>query len=411
MCEDDDVVRELERKLRFLSPQAYQFPPELIPRIVDLLSAAVSSPACEFAFQALTFPNIYKSCGRLFVKAHGVYSKFLTLLISDDLEKAARRAAWLALLHLVPAPHRPPQVTEAKSRLFDELALEFVDIVHAFRPLTTGRTQNITREWTAIVAATLLILLEVEFSDGDLPRNAIFFISLETYLCNLIVGFASAEFESFHATVYSMVAEEYRIFFPPRVMDVVSSIRRIDASSTKQEAVLALMLSKMHEDGRRKDTKYLFEQSQQSPLIERGLQIHGLPRAKQRRKGYIPQDRLVENTGPLVQASSSMANVRDFSMGYDTKRRSLFREICRKHADASLKAQRLAESGEAVANSDVASAFFYEKLERAVIKKHAESARSVPLPPNNDGPLTVDMTQLDPNVAWAILEDELMSQA
>jgi hypothetical protein len=123
----------------------------------------------------------------------------------------------------------------------------------------------------------------------------------------------------------------------------------------------------------------------------------------------VPQDKVVENAGPLVQAASSMANVRSLAQEYATARKARFRETFRKHADASLKVQKLAECGDAVAGSDVGCAFFYEKLERSVRKKHQDMEDAAQKVVINDAPLTVDLAQLDPKVAWAILEDELMS--
>jgi hypothetical protein len=406
---DPDAVQELNVKIRLLSPDEFRADGDLSQALVELLTSAASSPSCSFSLRLCDFSAAYRDTVRAFVRARRQFQQFLSTFLLPSLESAARRAVWLALLELVPECDRPASLAAHATSYYDELALLYVDVVEAFRPLETNRRKGATREWSAIVVATLFSITETEFRFSELCQSVVFFIKVECFVLQLIVGFYSAQIDDFHETVVVIVPATVRHRIPTNVMAATSAVRRVANNPTQQQMMLALILAKIHDRDKARKGRNLFDANQQSPLIERALQLRAAPRARKPRPAWIPRDVLVESHRPIVQSETAMINVRGLGDSYIRSRKANFRDVCRRQVDVSLLAQKMQECRRAVLDSDVGCSIFYARVEKNMRRKNKSVGIARHMDAQQQLPYSVDLTQLDEKVSWALDEDMIIS--
>ena len=395
---EDDALRELQSKVLFLSPENFRLNFSLTERTVAILTGDD------------WFTDRYLEISARFAKIYPLYKKFYNDFVGNVMSEAANCAGWLCLFDLLPERARCDQLNEIRAEKYDRLALLFYDIREGMSDRITRQTEPVLKQWCAIIAASVLTVMETELNHESIQKNPVLFAKLETFSVKLILGFCSDAIEEFHQVVRSIAPNSVLASFPESVAGPCAAVRRGSDDGTSRDRMLALTLSKMNSRARRKATRQLFEYQQQTPLVTRAMELHGVMKMPPYKKAYAKTDVIRDDTERWVKACSSSANCRDLATEYVQKRKETMKDLCRTQSEWTVRIHKTLKGGNDLANSPIGSVMFYQKLERDMRKKQNETqADRFGRVQQEEVQVKMDLSQLDEDIAWAIAEDKLMS--
>lgn len=354
------------------------------------------------------FREQYSLCVNRFMQGNKLYLKFKENMSGELMNTAAIYIAWLALLDLVAERDITATIKSNKDEIYDSLALKFFEIREELSPKMTTKTEDTVRKWTSVIVAAVIMLLNGYFDCSKLLRNVAFYIKLERYVSVLVLGFASSEMDAFHQTVYHCLDDATKAVVPTDIVSTALSARSPKIGASTRDLMLALTLSKMNDDVRRSESRYLFEHQQQTPLLTRALELHGVYKVPGHKPSYAKKDALMEDTDERIKLSSSITRCRNLQRQYALMKRETIKALCQNQTSHALKINRTLHNGEQVANSPTGTVIMYQKLENNMHKRRKDFEPDSSGKPKRNQQIT-KFTNMDPAVALAIAEDEYLS--
>ena len=389
-----DALKELESKALFLNPDSFK------------LNSSLSQKAFELLNRPEWFQDRYRiSCGKL-SKQFPLYRKFYPDFIGQCMSDAADCTGWLCIFDLLPDHIRTNQLHSTKTSKFDTLALLFYDIRESLSEKITRKTEPVLKQWCAVIASTILSIIETELNHESVKENVVMFVKVESFILRLILGFCSEAMEEFHDTVRSIVDESILSSFPKSIS--CTSVRSTARGESSQERMLALTLSKRNRAAGRGESRRLFEYQQQTPLVTRALELHGVLTMPPHKKAYAKTDVIRDDTEYKVKVYASVERCHELGREHRKNKKDTLKDLCRTQSEWAVRIAKTEKGGSDLANSPIGSVMFYQKLEADMRARQAETQADQMARLKQEPPVKLDLSQFEPDIAWAIAEDSLV---
>lgn len=395
---------EIERNMIFIDPDHFRFSEDVGARLTELLTFALNDENFEFLFTEMQFVDAYNSIINTYVQNNPKYKYFKKYLKQKSFIEVNKCIFWFTCVMLLPEKYQN-HLNEHIEQIYDRLALKYLDIRQDLISKLKYTVDIFTYAFNCIVCAVSLVLIQSEFPCSSLKKDFGFLIRFEEENRKIISGFSSSETESYHKDVFDLLPEVCLQFYPRTILKERVAFPRCQTEKIQRDVQIALALECKWRQTIDVDQKgILFEVNQQSPLMERALELHGLVRHKAVKPIFVNNSELEAKPINKVKTLTVNSAIKRISKDYQADKRRRYRDITKKSVNCVLQLERNDHHKKVVMDSQIGTNVLYDRLERKVMKKNAKNINArlngKKEPPPSSRSLGLD--HLDDNVALAI---------